>query len=526
MGTIHLGKKASLSSKLIFLFFLSFLLLGLWLFRDYGYSWDEKAQREIGWLVWQYIRGQSPAMLDNLHRLYGPVIELLLYGLERLARLTDTRQIYLSRHLLNFIIFYLGTFFFFLLTKYRFKSWKIGLLGSLFLILSPRIFADSFYNSKDIPFLSLAIISLYTLVKFLDKLNFSWAVLHALATALLIDIRVLGVVMPVITLAFFHLEVLCRQDLHSDLKRVASVVMGYLAATTALVILFWPYLWTSPLKHFWEALQLMTVFKAWINTVLYEGRYILSTQLPWHYLPRWIGMTTPLLYSVLFTIGVASFITSFCREKFTWSNRRDLIFLGWFLAPIVGVIFFHSIVYDAWRQFFFIYPGLLLIALRGTKSISDRLRFSSKVLYFSLILLFLAWTAFVMVRMHPYQNVYFNASVGGVWRARGQYELDYWGLSFADSLKFLARHDASAQIRVCPSGTGGEWAALILPKKDQERFVFSPVPEKADYFFSNYRWHEEIPPNIFRWSGQDRRYKKILYEVVVDGARIGVVYQL
>ena len=34
--------------------------------------------------------------------------------------------------------------------KERFNSYFYGVLGALFLFLSPRIFAESFYNQKDI----------------------------------------------------------------------------------------------------------------------------------------------------------------------------------------------------------------------------------------------------------------------------------------------------------------------------------------------------------------------------------------
>ena len=75
----------------------------------------------------------------------------------------DTQTIYWRRHQLTFAFFAFSVFIFFLIGKKIFKDWKIGLLGSLFLIISPRIFAHSFYNPKDIPFLSAYIIAIYTL---------------------------------------------------------------------------------------------------------------------------------------------------------------------------------------------------------------------------------------------------------------------------------------------------------------------------------------------------------------------------
>ena len=126
--------------------------------------------------------------------------------LEKMFRLDDHRDIFFMRHLCTFLMFYIGVFFFYLLCKYHFDSWVIGLLGSLFLILSPRIFAHSFYNSKDLAFLSMFIIGIYTLVKYLDKKTLLRASFHALTCAILIDIRMVGILVPGLTLMFVCLD--------------------------------------------------------------------------------------------------------------------------------------------------------------------------------------------------------------------------------------------------------------------------------------------------------------------------------
>ena len=45
----------------------------------------------------------------------------------------------------------------------------MAFIGTTFLLLSPRIFADSFYNNKDIIFLSFFIINIYTAINFFEK---------------------------------------------------------------------------------------------------------------------------------------------------------------------------------------------------------------------------------------------------------------------------------------------------------------------------------------------------------------------
>jgi hypothetical protein len=43
----------------------------------------------------------------------------------------------------------------------------------------------------------------------------------------------------------------------------------------------------------------------------------------------------------------------------------DLIILGLFIIPIVTVITLDSELYDGWRQLYFIYTAIILIAVRG-----------------------------------------------------------------------------------------------------------------------------------------------------------------
>ena len=69
---------------------------------------------------------------------------------------------------------------------------SLAILGSTFLFLSPRIFAQSFYNNKDIVFMSLFVISLYTAINFLEKPNVKNAIIFSIISSLAIDIRILA----------------------------------------------------------------------------------------------------------------------------------------------------------------------------------------------------------------------------------------------------------------------------------------------------------------------------------------------
>jgi hypothetical protein len=391
------------------------------------------------------------------------------------------------------------------------------------LILSPRLFAESFYNSKDLVFLSLFIISIYTLIQFLEKTSLFRAAVHALACALLIDVRILGILVPGLTLFFFIAGVMTGERSQRPLRRngILSLIL-FLALTSGLVILFWPILWKNPLGQFIQALRTMSRFP-WNWPVLYMGRYLASSSLPWHYIPVWMLITTPLLYSTLFFIGVFRSVVEIFRRRFRLfledEKRNDLLFLFWFFIPLLAVIVFRSVIYDSWRHLYFIYPAFLIMSIKGVLflyAFLQSLRRSGKVLalFFMLIIgLSLTHTAAFMILNHPFQNVYFNRLAGS--HLRTNWELDYWGLSYRQALEYILRHDPAEQISVYVANYPGELSQYILKPEDRKRLVYSSEPEGAGYVLSNYRWHREDYP-----------YPDEFFSITVAGAKIMSVFKL
>ena len=110
----------------------------------------------------------------------------------KLLKINDFHNIYLTAHKLNFLIFFSSLLIFFKFIKKRFESTLISILGISFLVLSPRIFAESFYNSRDIFFMCLFIFYLNSLFSYLENKNFRSILLFSFFTALLINAKILG----------------------------------------------------------------------------------------------------------------------------------------------------------------------------------------------------------------------------------------------------------------------------------------------------------------------------------------------
>lgn len=517
-------------------FFALVLGLGLLLFADYGLSIDERQSRDNGMITLKHVaKSLAPAwvashpdfapyttpLAEYTDRDYGIVFETPVSLLEQLFALRDARDKYLFRHLCTFLVCFGGLVAVYQLAARRFADWRLGLLAALWLLLSPRLFAESFYNDKDAVFMALFAIAMNTGVRFLLRPTLGRAAWHALACALAIDVRIMGILLPLYTLVL-----LAWRGLRGEVRwgQVATSSLLYGGLLAGLVVLCWPYLWPAPLQNFLEAFANMQSFR-WTGTVLYNGVDIPATDLPWHYALVWLGITTPVLYllSALLGLGLVSF--QLLRHRWRlWASEQglqDVFFLGFFAGPLLAVILLHSVLYDGWRQLYFIYPAFLLLALRGWVAAAQWLirRTGGRQALYVGTALSLVLTAVQMVRAHPLENVYFNVLAGP--DVAHRFEMDYWGLGYRRDLEYVATHDARPVVKVfAPGPSGAQLNQEVLPREQRARLQFVDSPDQADYFLTNFR----IPRyRSFRYYYP---YPFEVYQQWVGGHQVHAVYQL
>jgi hypothetical protein len=498
-------------------FFIAYFILGVSIFSGYGISWDEPIQRYYGNIVYDYTFQGDTTLLQDRHRYYGPIVEFTNIVLEKAFHLTDIRSIFLLRHFTNFCIYFLGVVFFYLLTKKIFNNRFWGLLASSFFIISPRLFAHSFFNSKDIPFTAFFIIAIFTLLLFTEKPTFSRTFWHSLTSALLIDTRVLGLIIVFITASIIFYKVIINvinngyKNNIEYIKKHLIYFLIYISIFIFFTVLFWPILWKDSVFHFIKALENMSHYP-WHGDVLYLGSFVSSLNLPWHYIPTWIGITTPPTYLFLFFIGVIGIIKdiAFSIPKYLSpnilkqkihsypNNIAKLTTIIWVFVPLIAIITLKSVLYDSWRHLFFIYPGIIIIAIMGLLKIKEWISNSSnkhkQILWYTLIALIsinLISTIYFMVRYHPYQNVYFNKLAGPSSTLRQRFELDYWGTSYRKGLEHILSVDNRAKIPILPDLDPGISNSYILKVKDRKRLQYVKSIQEANYFITNFRWHPQ-----------------------------------
>jgi hypothetical protein len=488
-STYLTGKNGRLA---VLFFFAAFLITGLFIFKDYGISWDEQFQwKNNGAANYDFaVHGNKTALLNGVDKYHGPAFELLLTGFEKLFRLSDTRTVFLWRHLLTFFTFYLSSIFFYLLALKIFNSRVLAFAGVLFYVLSPHIFSHAFYNSKDIVFLSLFTISMYCMLIFLEKQTGFRALAFAFVTAFTIDVRIIGILIPFLFMYILLTGWLWRKQIFSW-----RLTLFYFLCLLPLIVLFWPVLWIDPLFHFKEALKENSNYP-WDDPVLYFGKEYRPTELPWHYLFFWMFVSRPVLYSVFFIAGVSALTwkllckpVSFIREQ-----MNEQIVLVWFFLPLLAMLVFKSPAFDTGRHLYFLHGGFVLLMLYGFELLwnySGRWkpgrRMLSGITGFSVL-----WLVISMIQLHPFEQLYFNITQGtDEARIKSRFEYDYWGLSGREMLEQLVRTDTSTLIVVQAEHLPGKTNAYLLPAADRRRIRFATAGEQADYFLADYRWKKE-----------------------------------
>jgi hypothetical protein len=465
----------------------------------------------------------GPGLDRPIFKYHGPAVDTTLYAAERIARLEDQHQVYVLRHRLLFLLFAVGVICFSVAAGRAYHSRLLGLLGGAFLILSPRIFGEAPNNPVDLPLLSLTAISFLTLQLFLARRSVPRALLHAFVCGLAIDVRLSGVIIAGITLLVLALR--AALDRHERGQR--DIICGLLVFPGAIgiaVTAFWPTLWPNPPVEFLRAWRTMSRFP-WSGEVLYLGKSLPASELPWHYLPVWIAITTPLLYLALAAIGIAGFVRQVVASPRAalQQHQTELIALLWLTLPLTAVIVLRPVVYDGWRHFYFVYPALLLLSLAGLRdahalalsAAGDYTRRYAGMLLPAIVALSLGDTAAFMIRNHPQEHVYFSSLIGGIRGAEGRFELDYWGAGYKQALERLLAEDKRRDIRIALANRPGTINVLSLRPGLRARLSVVNAPEDADYYLTNHRGKYLEKPSYHE-----------AFSVTVDGVPIVTAYRV
>ena len=493
---------------------LLFLLAGLATAGDYGINQDDPIQRAIARANLDYILGRAdyhgllappadaaaPRLIPS-DRYYGVAWELpLLLAEGLLGPAADYYQIHRLRLTLNHLLFIVGAFFCYRLACRMFNSRPIAILALLLYLLHPRIYAQSFLNSKDPAFLTLLVIALYLLERAFRKDTAAAFILLGAAVGILTNLRIVGLMLIPAVLAMRGLDWRYAAGRPAQQKAILRTAALFALAAALTCYTLTPYAWTNPLGYLAASLNL-TINHPNVVRQLFQGATLLSNELPPHYLPVWFAITTPPLIMLLGFVGLAVVaVKTLRRPAVAFRNgplRFQLLLLAAFLLPPLAAALLGSIIYSGWRHFYFVYgPFCLLAALGGgwlLLSLSRRRLWRLGI--GGLAALGLGLLALQLTQLHPLQYVYFNFLVDRATPEylRTQYDMDYWELAQRDALqRLLARHPRETltvrakrrQLETLPE-RAGQRLLLASGRNADYELIYRQEPHQPDLAFNS-----------------------------------------
>ena len=218
------------------------------------------------------------------------------------------------------------------------------------------------------------------------------------------------------------------------------------------------------------------------------------SSIPAHYLPTWMAVTTPPAALLLALAGaVAVAWRGVARPRDVLRNtglRFEWLLLACLVLPPAAVVALQSNVYNGWRQMYFLYAPLCLLAacgLRGLLAAAPRpwARRGAWVLASAA----LAGMAADVVRLHPHQAAYFNFLVDRSTpeRLRTRYQMLYWGTEYREGLEHLLARYPDATLTVGGTYEGPlQRNREILPAAARDRIVTAgEAGRPADFFIAS-----------------------------------------
>jgi hypothetical protein len=243
-------------------------------------------------------------------------------------------------------------------------------------------------------------------------------------------------------------------------RRVSGVVPTILTAGATIVgalVVTWA---TDPIARIDMPRWLLDTAKAdhpisWVGTIRTAGRDVLSTHLPWWYVPAWVGAQLPPLTLVAVVGGVVVLLLVLLRRPRTQLLALLPLCAQGILVP-AAIVATGAVLYDGIRHVLFMVPALLALAAVALAELDRQTRRPRGWLNIALSV-FAAVTvaaSFIgVVRWAPYEYAYINP-IAGHDPSHRSWELDYWGVSAREGIRRL-RAAGLTTIYVEPSPTVG-----------------------------------------------------------------------
>lgn len=473
--------------------FIALPVLVLATYDSYAISNDEGLQQRYGELIIAYYAsGFSDRHLfsyDNLY-LYGGLFDIVAVLVQRLLPMVDP---YTVRHLLSALTGIAGIGAAFATARLVAGS-RAGAIAAYGLAACGPWYGSMFNHTKDIPFAAAMMGATYFLCRVardLPQPQRKDTICFGLLLGAALGIRVLGLLL----IGYAAIAVFMRLRRGSMRDQVQFIARSAIALTPAFLIGYlimiaaWPWAALAPLNPLRGLIDFGN-FHYQIHTML-DGHIYTMADVPRWYVPAYLVFKLPLMMLAGIAIAFA-FILSPARAATQTPNRRAETALLAFVAgfPVLCEVASRGPAFTGLRHFLFVVPVLAVLAGIGFDGLLTQFEARRRWLANTAAMAIAAaliWNATVLVRLHPYQYLFFNPLVGGLAGASRQYDTDYWVNIMPEALDeleaYVERLDrteyrtARYTVAVC-----GE--RLPFEKEANSRLQWTADWKKAEFFIA------------------------------------------
>ncbi|UGY05950.1 hypothetical protein [Bradyrhizobium quebecense] len=473
--------------------------LALGTFRDYAISNDEAVQHHYGELIVAYyasdFKDQGLFSFDNLY-LYGGLFDVVAVILSHLVPIDP----YDLRHVLCVLIG-VGGIGAAAATARLIAGPRATLITAITLSTCGAWYGPMFNHTKDIPFAAAMMGASFFVIRIARSLPSPRALDIAalgLLTGAALGIRVLGLLLIIYAGMAILLYLPGAQPgrsrtgwrfvTWSSFRLLPALLLAYV-----VMILAWPWAGLAPFNPI-RGLVEFSEFQYPIRTVL-AGQVYDMANVPRLYVPIYMLVRTPLLtlfgaaFAILFAILPVT--APGARRR----HRKDIALLFLMVTfPLACQAALHGPAFTGLRHFLFVIPPLAILAGIGLDSALIALAKRGRLVSnsgFAVVSACLIWNAVTLVRLHPYEYLFYNSIVGGLEGASRRYDLDYWFGSMPEALGQLENF-----LRATPEGASRPWriysVAVCGERHSFEKTVtlpqlhwdFRSTWEQSDFFLA------------------------------------------
>ena len=436
------------NKNLIYIVFIFiYLIVGIYLSITNGITSDESYER----LNWQENLSGIKSLLANgnydnfleyqdkyhgiaFHYISQPIQFFTYKFVSNLNGVSYAGAHLISKHSAVFLAFFISGIFFYL-TCIKLTDNKIfSLISSSIYLLYPYLYGHAQFNMKDIPFLSVWLISTYYFLNiiedfFYDKnIKFSKIILVSFLTSFLISIRILGLAIFLqYLISFIILFNIKNINLFNFIKE--NYKRAFLLISSLLILIYFmnPVLWLNPL----ELINSIKWMSNYFNNIctLTLGECMSSLSLPSSYYFIWLFFKLP----IIILLGIALFPLV---EQKIFNQKVPCIYYGTFLFSFISIIFIFILmrvnIYDELRHIMFIIPLIFLVSLTN-------IFYFNKNIFYSLGIIVIIFFILENISLRTYQYTWLN-SFAKFTDIEKNFEVDYWGVSNKNLNKKLVEY--------------------------------------------------------------------------------------